>query len=261
MSWEEETVAAALQQAVQLVASQKGEQLAQAITPILMANLDSGRVYYFLDKRGTCQPEDYVWRALAFYEKWHTYLYQIQEERRADLWLPLYEKLKRWAYNYLSSKNFPPTPKARLLLAADCATMAAARLLYARFPYDTDFDPWAYVLLQNVVLKQLRKEYREAAANLHNVDNWEEWESVWSSQLSVQDPGDNIELRQTLLAAVDQLASDARKQIILWRYFEGLTFPQIAAEMDRSANAIYKLHFDALKNLRKILESSGDKYE
>ncbi len=55
--------------------------------------------------------------------------------------------------------------------------------------------------------------------------------------------------------------SEARKQVVLLRYFESYTFQQIALKLDKSDNAIYKLHFDALNNLRKIWESSQDIYE
>ncbi|MBK8984480.1 MAG: sigma-70 family RNA polymerase sigma factor [Chloroflexi bacterium] len=263
MSWDDESLAAALQHAVQLVAAQKGEPIARTIAPIVMANLDRGRVHYFLDGHEDAHPEAYVWRVFAFYEKWQPYLYQIQEERCAEYWLPLYEKLKRWAYNYLSSKNYFATPAQKLELATDCAAMAATRLLNARFPYDTDFDPWVYMLLQNVMLKSLHreyKEYREEVARVQNVDDWEEWESLLP-HLSTKGERDRAELRQALSSAIEQLASDARKQIILLHYIEGMSLQQIAREMGRSDSAIHKLHFDALNNLRKIWGSSWDKYE
>ncbi len=260
MSWDEEAVAATLHQAIQIVAIQRGEDFAHSITPIILANLDRGRVQHFLDNAENRRPEEYVWRVVEFYEKWQLYLYQIQAERLTDLWLPLYDKLKWWAYNYLCRQKFPPTHNEKQEMAADCAAAAAAQLLNARFPYDTDFDPWAYVLLQTVTLKQLHRRYAEAPDEMHQIDDWDAWEGVWP-QLSTPGPEDSVELRRTLLTAVDQLTSDARKQIILMRYFEQMTFPEIATALNRSSSAIHKLHFDALQNLRKIWADWQDKYE
>lgn len=260
MIWEEQALTAALQQAIQQVAAQHGKSLAQAITPIILANMDRGRVHNFLDSRENGQPEEYVWRVLAYYQKWQPYLTKIQEDRLPDLWQPLYEKLKRWAYNYLFRKNFHAATDRKAQMAADCATIAATKLLNARFPYDTDFDPWAYVLVQNVTLKHLYQEYKDAAANLQQVDDWEEWETVLPG-LTTQGHRDIIELRQSLLTTIDQLASDARKQIVVLHYFDGLSFQQIAQIMGRSDSATHKLHFDALQNLRKIWDGSWDNYE
>jgi len=256
---EKEPLTTALQQALEHVAAQQGHDLAKAITPIVMANLDKGRVHYFLDEQNQCQPEDYVQRVADFYQKWQPYLHQIQQERSPELWLPLYDRLKRWAYRFLSSKSFS-SPGERAQLALDCAATAATRLLNARFPYDTDFDPWAAVLLKNVTMKHLHQAYEEAAANLLQVDDWEALESVLPA-FANQGHRNKVEIRQALLAAIAQLASDARKQVILLHYFEGLPLQQIAEIMGRSENATHKLHFDALKNLRKIWESNGDTYE
>jgi RNA polymerase sigma factor (sigma-70 family) len=264
MHWDRESLLTALQQAIQQVAEQKGEPFARSIAPIIMTNLDKGRVHHFLDGQANNQPEAYVWRVCEFYEKYQPYLTQIQGEQDPTLWLSLYNQLKQWSYNSLVNENFSAPPDQKLQLAADCATMAAGRLLIARFPYDTDFDPWAYVLVQNVTRSYLHKEYkasREEAEHLQPVDDWEEWEALLPPHFFAQSQQDETELRQALLSVIDQLASDARKQLILLHYFEGLPLAQIAGELGRSENAVHKLHHDALKNLRKIWEGRRDKYE
>jgi RNA polymerase sigma factor (sigma-70 family) len=251
MRWTEETLAAALHEAIQLATGQKGDPLPHAITAIVMSNLARGRVQYFLDSSENHQPAEYIRRVVEMYEKWHPYLYQIQEERSPDLWLTLYDQLKRWAYHVLSRKNYAVSPEERWQKAEDCATAAAIQLLNARFPYDTDFDPWAYVLLQTVTLKELHRQYAETAVDHRSIDHGDEEAGQWS-QLSEPGPDNTVELRQALLKAVGHLASDARKQIILMHYFEQMSFPEIATALNRSVSAIHKLHFDALQNLRKI---------
>lgn len=264
MHWDRESLLTALQRAIQQVAEQKGEPFARAIAPIVMTNLDKGRVHHFLDGQTDNQPEAYVWRVCELYEEWHPYLTQIQQDQDPELWLSLYNQLKQWSYNQLLKEKFFAPPDQKLELAADCAVMAAGRLLHARFPYDTDFDPWAYTLVQNVTRNYLYKEYkanREEAEHLQPVDDWEEWEALLPAQLLSQSDDDKAELRQALLAAIDQLASDARKQLIILHYLDGLSLAEVAREMDRSSNAIHKLHYDSLKNLRKIWEGQRDIYE
>lgn len=264
MRWDQESLLAALEQAIRQVAEQKGDLLARTIAPIVMINLEKERVHHFLDGQTDCQPEAYVWRVCDFYEKWSSYLYQIQEERNPDLWLSLFDQLKRWSYNYLLKQNFSALSAQKLQLAADCAVMAAGRLLIARFPYDTDFEPWAYTLVQHVTLKYLHQEYkasREEVEHLQPVEDWEDWEALLPQQFATQNHLDKTELRQALMWAIDKLASDARKQLIILHYFDGLSLAQIASEMGRSDNAVHKLHHDSLKNLRKIWEGQRDRYE
>ena len=64
-----------------------------------------------------------------------------------------------------------------------------------------------------------------------------------------------------LLSAVNKLNSEDRKRFIQLYYFEGLGFQEIAKILDRTTNALYKLHFDALENLRKILLDEGYTHE
>lgn len=260
MSDEDIALAEAIQRAIQIIGIEKGDHWVRAITPVVLTNLDSGRVHYFLDKQSHHRPFDYVRCVAEKYGQWHDYLFQLQEERCAELWYPLYKKLQRWAYHYLNRKNFPHNGRDRFRHAVDCATEAATRLLHARFPYDIDFDPWLSVLLQNVIRKHIDREYKEMAKNPLSLDDGEEWQNILPALTSAPNT-DKFALRFDLLAAVDQLASEARKEIILLHYFEGYSLPQIASKLDKSDNAVYKLHFDALSNLRKIWGDLRDKNE
>ena len=106
----------------------------------------------------------------------------------------------------------------------------------------------------------MEREYKEMVKNPLSIDDGEEWQNILPALTSAPNT-DKIALRLDLLADIDQLASEARKQIILLHYFEGYSLPQIASKLDKSDNAVYKLHFDALNNLRKIWDNSRDKNE
>jgi RNA polymerase sigma-70 factor (ECF subfamily) len=60
--------------------------------------------------------------------------------------------------------------------------------------------------------------------------------------------------QSVLLAnALDRLRPDYREVLIL-RYLEGLTFPEVAARMERSLDSVEKLWVRALPRLRRALE-------
>jgi RNA polymerase sigma factor (sigma-70 family) len=58
-----------------------------------------------------------------------------------------------------------------------------------------------------------------------------------------------------LVAALDQLTG-RQKEVIYLRYFEDLSYEQIASLMDISVKGIYKLHYRALDALKDILGMS-----
>ncbi|KAA3655004.1 MAG: sigma-70 family RNA polymerase sigma factor [Chloroflexi bacterium] len=64
---------------------------------------------------------------------------------------------------------------------------------------------------------------------------------------------DEVASKQVLYDAIEQL-SDNQRRIVLDFYFEGRALPQIAEDLHVSVNTLYKRHFDALKQLRKIFE-------
>ena len=263
MTQDREKIEFALEKAIQKLAEERGQQLAKAIASIVFANLERGRVQYYLNIQLNCSPADYVHRVVNYYEQWHDYLIQVQVEQQRDVWEQLYEKLQKWAYNHMRRKGFPPQSNERYQHAVDCAAEAGSKLLHARFPYDVDFDPWACVLLQNIsdkYMARVRKQYQAALEHLVSVDKW----SGWLEQLqnpSSPNEEETIELHYDLLRAIEQLSSEARKQVILLHYFEEYSFKQIADKLGKSYGAVHKLHFDALNNLRKIWTSSWDKDE
>lgn len=68
---------AELEQALELVAKQRGQRLATAIRPILLANLERGRVYYYLNGHTSAQVQEYVWRVADIYERLNSYIYHL----------------------------------------------------------------------------------------------------------------------------------------------------------------------------------------
>lgn len=252
-----------LEEALQYLAEQRGVGLADAIKPILFTNLKKGRIHNFIDGSQTENSvAAYVCRVADNYEANHAYVAAVQQARSHDVWEPLYIQLQKWAYNYLKRSRFPAQPNVheRQEHAQICAHEAAASLLTAAFPYDTEFGRWAYVLLQNMSRQYMNRQINPRSVETAvELDAWEDWLN------NIIDPEgetkqQQLMLRQDLNHALNQLSSDARRQFIKLYYFEHLTFPEIARRLDRKENALYKLHHDALKNLRKIFHENDHTY-
>jgi RNA polymerase sigma factor (sigma-70 family) len=247
-----------------LLAEQRGSELAAAVAPIIFTNLDKGRLQTYLE-RESCSPDDYVERVANKYEKWHDHVCAVQIEKRTDVWQPLYEQLQKWAFGYLSRMSYPNyvSQDEKLEQAQACAAETAVVLIDAFFPYDVNFEPWACVVLHNVVRKQIERRIkpRLRAQNKEvEVDAYDDWLPNLLDPAG-QDAQHLAELRADLLNAIAQLASEDRQRLIILHYFESKTFKQIAAQMGKNQNTLYKLHYDALENLRKIWPQSGNKYE
>jgi RNA polymerase sigma factor (sigma-70 family) len=257
---DDEDLKAAIRQALATLAQERSPALAEAIGPIVRSNIDRGRLHFFLSRED--QPgatsADYVSLIAGYYEELHDYVHQLQDGENPDLWQSLYAKFQWRAYCLLASKGIPRAIIIHLEYHVECAGMAAAELLRARFPYDTEFDPWAEMILQHAVYKLLGrlKRWRRDESDPALPEDLDAWWKRQEDQNSLE-AQESIELSLDLLAAIEQLPAD-QKEVFLLREVKHLEYTEIAAALDKTLNAVYQLHFKARKNLRKILGSQGD---
>jgi RNA polymerase sigma factor (sigma-70 family) len=227
-------------------------EIGAAVGSILRDNWADGRIEKFFNSKTEDTINDYVERVIKYYRKCHEYVSRIESDDEAA-WDHLLEKLRKWAYAFLKKKGVPY--QADLFqIANDCANDACLRLLNVRFPYDVHYESWACRVVQNVTLNYIRQhtdkiEYADLDLNEAH---------EWLQALSVPDGTSRVEKRIDLLDAINQLNSEDRQRFILLYYFGGKSFAEIAEILDRTINALYKLHFDALENLRKILGEISD---
>lgn len=253
---------AELERVLEEMDAERGEA-AEAIRPILADNAESGRVQRFLDE----EPDPsaivaYVARVARYHQQCHEHVHQLQVEKSPEAWEALYVLLQKWAYAFLRRRGFPAHGD-RYEHAVTCAGAAAATILATRFPFDVHFERWAYVLLQNICRRHIDKHWNSRDALDNAPVDLNEWDD-WVHNIAHPDAGedvDRIELRHDLLQAIAELASEDRKEFILLYYFRQRTFAEIARTMGRSTNALYKLHFDALAELRKIWQQKQDNNE
>jgi RNA polymerase sigma factor (sigma-70 family) len=218
---------------------------------------NSGRVQNYQTANSDLNPCGYVVRVADFYEKLKSYLYQIQVEKSALVWEPLFKEMQLWAYNYLRLKNFSPG-KQTFQLAKDCAATAGGLLVNAYFPYDTPFEAWACTIVQNQCKKMIARQMRaghlpdhkvEALTDLpphvaHTVD-------LGGSQLT--------EWRLTLVQLIEQLPPEEQETVFLYT-FGGWTLQEVGQKLDISITTAHRRYFSAIDMLREQLtrQNQGD---
>ena len=234
------------------LAADRGEMFLTEVRSILFSNLDRGRIKKFT-KQNSIDLQAYVLRVVQLYEKLREYLRSIQVEKADTEWNALKARLDHWAYIYLRKKRFRPTQET-IKLSQDYATDAAITIMNAYFPFDTEFEPWAFVVLQNVCRQKISEATRKSKVPDYLISELED--DLWR----IADPAaDDIEgktgKRQLIQNAIEKLSTEQKRQVIRLRYFKGFSFKEIAEHLDKSINAVYKSHFDALKDLREILNT------
>lgn len=227
-------------------------EIGAVVGSILLENRADGRIEKFFNSKTEDTVSDYVDRVVKYYKKCNGYVSRIESDDEVA-WDHLLEKLRKWAYAFLKKKGVPF--QADLFqIANDCANDACLRLLNVRFPFDVHYESWACRVVQNVTLNYIRQHTDKI--EYADIDLNEAHE--WLQALSVPDGASRVENRIDLLDAISQLNSEDRQRFILLYYFSGKSFVEIAEILDRTLNALYKLHFDALENLRKILGEASD---
>jgi RNA polymerase sigma factor (sigma-70 family) len=251
MSPQLKNIKSEIEEALESLAEEHGNLLAASIRPILYTNLDRGRVEGFT---ASYSVSSYVKRVGDHYMRLNAYIVKIQVERVEEIWVDIFKNLRNWAYNFLLRKNFDANSSTREI-ADECATAAAAKILEAHFPYDTDFEPWARVIVINTCLKFFRDQTKKSIVPPQNIVELDETLSNRDDLIQVSQK--HREDKSDLANAMVQL-SDARRQVIEHYYLDELPLPEIAKIMGKSVGAIHSLHFNALQDLRKILEANRD---
>ena len=236
----------------------------EAVTRIVWVNWERERVCNFLDGGKVDGPRAYVERVAERYEQWSDYVRALQEEKEREAWEEALEKFQRWSYHLLGRLDFPSNA-VRYRESVDLATDAAVEVMGAHFPYDVDFDPWAYVLVRNIFYRHMRDRLngsRVPEEQLVNLEAWDGWlrnladEGAEARIYEGEEKAARERERERLVAAVDELPP-SEKEFILLYYFEGLSFGEIAERTGKSANALYQYHFRGLKRLRDALDGEA----
>ncbi|MCI0394541.1 MAG: RNA polymerase sigma factor [Chloroflexi bacterium] len=251
MDLKKEHVEAALARNWPALVGKLGKEKARPAEQLVVTNYERGRVEHFVSGRSDVDflLDEYIWRVADNYAHLNAYVVAIQIQQSDAVWTPLYGKLQRFVYLYLRKQNFYPGDQT-FELVKEYAAEAGLVLISAYFPYDTEFDAWAYRLVENVCRRQMRKARKKKAIPDELLVSLE-------GPLALQAHTGRAEarsrdLRHDLLNAIGQIASGVRQKVLILRYFEGFSPKEIAAELDKSVGAVHTLHCKAIEELASI---------
>lgn len=232
------------------LASRYGGELALILDPVLTANIRNGRFDTFCAEH-LGNLSQYVQRMADCYEHLHHYIEKLQVEKDNLVWVPLYSKISHWIFTIFLHKEFA---KEYIFneIVPELAQEAVIQLLNAQFTYDTDFDPWAYMIVRATCFKYMRTSMKKTAVPADVLVALDE-----TIENRIEDPrlrpDDRYkENRAALLAAINRLSPE-RREVIIQKYFYELPSDKIAENTHKTVAAIYSMHFNAIENLRKIL--------
>jgi RNA polymerase sigma factor (sigma-70 family) len=253
MALEIEEIKLEIEKTLKSLSDREGDEFAVRLGLILSTNLKRGRIQVFVEEDIKRVPE-YVWKVAENYKNLGPLINQLQIERSAKTWESVFLKMQTWAYNFFIRKNFYPNI-ATQESAVECATEAAISVLSAHFPYDTEFEPWAHMIVLHACQKYIRKGMLSGKyqANIGILD--EEAENIQDH--AFQEFEYHKSLRNDLLNALSQLPL-SRRQVIEMMYFRGFSAAEIAAELGKSVGAVYSQHFNALSDLKKVMGQTRD---
>jgi RNA polymerase sigma factor (sigma-70 family) len=232
------------------VSSRYGDEVLSAIKPVLLANLKNGRINTFTDNSDV-SVEAYVLRVVENYLCNNLYLKSLQIEKADLVWIPLLEKVRKWIFTFFIRKGFAEVYVINEIVP-ELSQEASIQIMKAQFTYDTDFDPWAHIIVKDTCFKYMRSAMKKSVVPANMIL---ELDDAFENQVedNRQRPENLSTLdRATLITAIQHLAPD-RREIIIQKYFYELNSKAIAEKNHKSLGAIYSLHFNAIESLRKIL--------
>lgn len=223
------------------------KDILDAACDVVMASIEHHRAQKFINLLDEPSVSDYVHRVIRIYANQHEYI-ELVMAGSSEVWEELYVNMQRWAYHFLLRNNFHPDA-ATFELAVAYAGEAGVTLVNAHYPYDTEFfEPWAVELVKNICRKFMRK-----AVNLNQIPETrlspldatsEDFEIAPSVEKYVQ-------TKQDLTAAFTHLSE--RERYVLKGIFSGVKTWEMAKTLETSRGNVYKIKFEAIQKLRKIL--------
>jgi RNA polymerase sigma-70 factor (ECF subfamily) len=158
-----------------------------------------------------------------------------------EAWAQIYDDYyaKIYEYCYLRTGDRAASED----LAADVfleALRGIRRYRYRGVP----LSAWLYKIARNLTADHLQRKKRRPTVPLGNEPD--------NPRLSSPDRSDERAVWQDVLHAIRELTED-QQQVILLRFFHGLSHDEVAAAMDRKPGAVRVLQNRALTALRRIV--------
>lgn len=166
----------------------------------------------------------------------------VESAKRLDVsaWSTIYRRHYRQVYGYIYFRTGDRE------LAADLTAEVFIRALNGIRAYQyrgTPFLAWLYRVAHNVTADHRKRAARRSARETPSLEDDRE------------DPQDAIERtveRADMMAAIGRL-TDEQQQVVLLRFYHGLTTADVAEVLGKAEGAVKALQNRALKSLRRLL--------
>ena len=231
-------------------------ELLQSIEPILLANRQSGRMARAMVAGRYATPGDYTRAVAGYYQAWQPTLFCLLSEGDEALWTELFARLQCLSRRYLRHAA-PHLIDGLEDAATACAEETAIVIMQSRYPFDCDFLAWTYATLRTICRRRLYQQCNATDLFSYCIIQHDVSE-LGAEQIDVCDDWLD-ELLMDVSEATSRLATTNRRQFARLRYYEGKDYEQIAVEMGKSINALYKLNSDILANYRQLLSETGNR--
>lgn len=228
--------------------------LPQSIGAILLANARSGRMGRAMATGRYATSDEYTRAVADYYQTWQPTLHSLVTEGDEPLWTELFARLQSVSRRYLRHAA-PHLIDGLEETALACVEDTVIAIVHGRYPFDCDFMAWTFATLRTLCRRSLYQlcnatDLSAYCQALHDIN-----------EMQAEREGDCDERLDDLLIDVAQatpcLATANRRQFARLYYFEGKSYEQIAVEMGKSINALYKLNSDTLANYRQLLNPLG----
>jgi RNA polymerase sigma factor (sigma-70 family) len=225
------------------------------VNQVLRKNILSGRLRKVLVNY-QLGLEDYVASVVDNVRKYRTYLHELRIEKSDGAWLNLQGKLQEWSYNlFVSWGAF--LEYERPDQAYEASVDGILEILKTKYPYDVDFESWAYSLQRNVCRHHVRNASNRANGFNNKLleidaDDWYEEILPDTKLVPLETDLSKDEESRALLTSITALRQD-QQNFVQHYYFDHLSYADISSLMDRKKEALYSLHFDTLRSLRVLM--------
>jgi RNA polymerase sigma factor (sigma-70 family) len=138
-------------------------------------------------------------------------------------------------------------------LVKDCITQLFLKLWdkHESLPPVTNVQAYFFTALKRNILDQIQSQSRRQAADVKFTSK------VGISELSYEDMIIQVqqdeELKTKLRAAMQQL-TNRQSELVRLKFFEGLSYDEIATTTNQTVKTAYNTVYDAVKQLRKFLK-------
>ena len=175
----------------------------------------------------TWTPERLIEEARAF-----------SQEAWAHIYDQHYESIHRYCYFRTGNHTIAEDLASEVFLEA---LRGIQRYRYRGVP----FASWLYRIARNLTADFLKRRARRPTSPLGD-------ETIDHPQLRTEDETETATLRQDMQAAIRRLKEE-HQQVIILRFYEGLSHEETAAAMGRRPGAVRVLQHRALTALRQLM--------